>query len=256
MHIKLAFNINSFGNSMSYRRKTVIKKDQEIILPDEWPQTITRNKDVDFFCNSAVFFSKEFHRVVIFSSNQYFLTGIRDLLELEVLSTFSICHDFHSLSHQIINQNKDGVIISIEKHQDLIGAYGFMLKLKQIGNRCRVMVICSRMMTSDFRRVFYSWKGIITVTSSMALNKLKTNTLIKHLYEGNHATFSAPELSLKQLQVIRLVAQGTTIEHIASKFNMSIKAVYAHKNRALKKLGAENKALECVLYSILNKDSI
>lgn len=69
---------------------------------------------------------------------------------------------------------------------------------------------------------------------------------------GNKSQTLAESLSMRELQVLRKLAIGSTNREIATSYNLSIKTVDTYRSRILKKLNLRNNA-ELSRYAIQNK---
>jgi DNA-binding NarL/FixJ family response regulator len=66
--------------------------------------------------------------------------------------------------------------------------------------------------------------------------------LALHLARGNTENDLPGSLSLRELQVLKRLALGSTNQEIAESYNISVKTVDTHRQRILKKLGLRNNA--------------
>jgi len=72
--------------------------------------------------------------------------------------------------------------------------------------------------------------------------------LMKSLF--NNQQQDVTNITAKESEVLRLLCKGVKLTHIATRMNLSIKTVSAHKLRAMSKLGVNS---ECQLYWVLAK---
>ncbi len=59
-------------------------------------------------------------------------------------------------------------------------------------------------------------------------------------------------LTKRELEVLKMLAEGASVKEIASEFNLSVKTIEAHKFNLMRKLGIHNKA-QLVQYAIQKK---
>ncbi len=79
-----------------------------------------------------------------------------------------------------------------------------------------------------------------------------SEALALRMIMGNQKISRAETLSLRELQVLRKLAMGSTNREIAQSYNLSIKTVDTYRARILKKLGLRNNA-ELSRFAIQNK---
>ena len=75
--------------------------------------------------------------------------------------------------------------------------------------------------------------------------------MMKSLFQGGDR--SGREVSLKEMEVLRLLCKGLNLTSIANRMNLSIKTVSAHKLRAMNKLEVES---DCQLYCLLTETKL
>ncbi|MDR3432784.1 MAG: response regulator transcription factor [Rouxiella aceris] len=75
--------------------------------------------------------------------------------------------------------------------------------------------------------------------------------MIKSLFQGGNR--NGREVSLKEMEVLRLLCKGLNLTSIANRMNLSIKTVSAHKLRAMNKLEVES---DCQLYCLLTETKL
>jgi len=72
--------------------------------------------------------------------------------------------------------------------------------------------------------------------------------MMKSLFQGKDS--SGREVSLKEMEVLRLLCKGLNLTSFANRMNLSIKTVSAHKLRAMSKLEVNS---DCQLYCLLTE---
>lgn len=72
--------------------------------------------------------------------------------------------------------------------------------------------------------------------------------LMKSLFNNQQQDIT--NITAKESEVLRLLCKGLNLTHIATRMNLSIKTVSAHKLRAMSKLGVNS---DCQLYCLLAK---
>ena len=84
------------------------------------------------------------------------------------------------------------------------------------------------------------------------LTEKATEALALRLIRGNQGQDPTESLSLRELQVLRKLATGSTNREIATSYNISVKTVDTYRARILKKLNLRNNA-DLSRYAIQNK---
>lgn len=79
-----------------------------------------------------------------------------------------------------------------------------------------------------------------------------SEALALRVIRGNKNQTLTESLSMRELQVLRKLAMGSTNREIAISYNISIKTVDTYRSRILKKLNIRNNA-ELSRYAIQNK---
>jgi two-component system capsular synthesis response regulator RcsB len=75
--------------------------------------------------------------------------------------------------------------------------------------------------------------------------------MMKSLFQGGDR--SGKDVSLKEMEVLRLLCKGLNLTSIANRMNLSIKTVSAHKLRAMSKLDVDS---DCQLYCLLTETKL
>ena len=84
------------------------------------------------------------------------------------------------------------------------------------------------------------------------LTEKASEALALRVIRGNKNQTLTESLSMRELQVLRKLAMGSTNREIATSYNISIKTVDTYRSRILKKLSLRNNA-ELSRYAIQNK---
>ncbi len=84
------------------------------------------------------------------------------------------------------------------------------------------------------------------------LTEKASEALALRVIRGNKSQTLVESLSMRELQVLRKLAMGSTNKEIATSYNLSIKTVDTYRSRILKKLSLRNNA-ELSRYAIQNK---
>ncbi|WP_299977906.1 response regulator transcription factor [Desulfobacula sp.] len=84
------------------------------------------------------------------------------------------------------------------------------------------------------------------------LTEKASEALALRVIRGNKSGSLTESLSMRELQVLRKLAMGSTNREIATSYNISIKTVDTYRSRILKKLNLRNNA-ELSRYAIQNK---
>jgi len=89
-------------------------------------------------------------------------------------------------------------------------------------------------------------------SGGMYLTEKASEALALRVIRGNKSGGLTESLSMRELQVLRKLAMGSTNREIATSYNISVKTVDTYRSRILKKLGLRNNA-ELSRYAIQNK---
>lgn len=84
------------------------------------------------------------------------------------------------------------------------------------------------------------------------LTETASEALALRVIRGNKSQTLIESLSMRELQVLRKLAMGSTNKEIAISYHLSIKTVDTYRSRILKKLGLRNNA-ELSRYAIQNR---
>ena len=84
------------------------------------------------------------------------------------------------------------------------------------------------------------------------LTEKASEALALKVIRGNKSPSLTESLSMRELQVLRKLALGSTNKEIANAYNISVKTVDTYRSRILKKLSLRNNA-ELSLFAIQNK---
>ena len=84
------------------------------------------------------------------------------------------------------------------------------------------------------------------------LTEKASEALALRVIRGNKSRSLIETLSMRELQVLRKLAMGSTNREIATSYNISVKTVDTYRSRILKKLNLRNNA-ELSRYAIQNK---
>ncbi|MCK5348392.1 MAG: response regulator transcription factor, partial [Desulfobacula sp.] len=84
------------------------------------------------------------------------------------------------------------------------------------------------------------------------LTEKASEALALRVIRGNKSGSLTETLSMRELQVLRKLAMGSTNREIATSYNISVKTVDTYRSRILKKLSLRNNA-ELSRYAIQNK---
>ncbi len=84
------------------------------------------------------------------------------------------------------------------------------------------------------------------------LTEEASDALALRVIRGNQGQSPTETLSLRELQVLRKLANGATNREIATSYNISVKTVDTYRSRLLKKLNLRNNA-DLSRYAIQNK---
>lgn len=79
-------------------------------------------------------------------------------------------------------------------------------------------------------------------------NKVLDLILEKHLSKEEEACLPT-ELTLREIEIVKLIARGFSAKRIASKLHLSHHTVYTHRKNVMKKLGL-NSAADLMLYAV------
>lgn len=91
------------------------------------------------------------------------------------------------------------------------------------------------------------------VISSVMNNEVYVENDLMRSLLNTHNNNNSNEISMKESEVLRLLCKGLSLTKIASRMNLSIKTVSAHKLRAMDKLNVDN---DCQLYFLLSRSNL
>ncbi|MFQ6611102.1 MAG: LuxR C-terminal-related transcriptional regulator, partial [Fidelibacterota bacterium] len=145
------------------------------------------------------------------------------------------------LCKQILNQFPDTCVLMLTMHKSdeflkeslKAGASGFLLKHSAVGE-----------LTTAIRAVCDGKKYISADLTEGVINKLFT--------EDTGAEYSESELTSKEKEIVRLVAQGWENQQIAEALHISVSTAKTHRANIMKKLGF-HKNVDLVKYAIKTK---
>jgi len=78
-------------------------------------------------------------------------------------------------------------------------------------------------------------------------NKILDVILAKHIHKEDDC--EATELTVREIEIVKLIADGNSTKEIAAKLNLSHHTIYTHRKNVMKKLNIKS-ASELILYAI------
>lgn len=232
--------------------------DAAIVAPDTWSgsnkyiakQWSNYNGIITFPPRKQFYCTKRRVEVALLSSDMYFTTGIRFLLEgmrdmlLHVYKT-------HSELYTSSAKSCDVAILSASDAKDISAIYQIILKLRLAGQSTFIFIVAD----NDIRHVLASiarrYSGVKVLASHEKLTVLKQELmkLLKERENKKQNKYFPATLTPRQADILLMAADGLSAEDIALRAGVSTSTIYITKGRALDKAGATNKALEAILYA-------
>jgi two-component system, NarL family, response regulator NreC len=140
-------------------------------------------------------------------------------------------------TEQLLAACPEMAVVVLTRHSEP----GYMRQLLAAGARGYVLKQAAAQQLLDAIRVLNSGGVYIDPTLSAPLMKSLTHT--------REVGALLPELSAREMDVVRLLAQGYANKEIAAQLDLSVKTVDTYKARAMEKLGLYSRA-ELVRYAL------
>lgn len=80
-------------------------------------------------------------------------------------------------------------------------------------------------------------------------NKIVNLLLEKHIRQSDSENCSPASLTVRETEIVQLIAEGITTKEISERLHLSTHTIYTHRRNIMKKLGI-NSASELILYAI------
>lgn len=80
-------------------------------------------------------------------------------------------------------------------------------------------------------------------------NKIVNMLLEKHIRQSEAENCSPTNLTVRETEIVQLIAEGLATKDISEKLHLSTHTIYTHRRNIMKKLGV-NSASELILYAI------
>lgn len=194
-------------------------------------------------------------RLALVSKNNYFLTGVRYLIESFTnisLHIYKEPKDFFNSAEKVF----DAVIFDVSSASDFNFLYRMALKVN-FDERNTILINSMRKgMKLKADKIFENFCNVKNFDSSLSIEHLKIK--ITHIFKNitgetkaSHKNIIFSTLTPRQIDILKLSAGGFSPAVIALKTGVSVSSIYTTKSRALKKIGANDKSLEAILYSQL-----
>lgn len=194
-------------------------------------------------------------RIALVSKNNYFLTGVRYLIESFAnlsLHIYKEPNDFFNSAEKVF----DAVIFDVSSSSDFNVLYRLALKVNFDERNTIVINAMRKGMKLKADKIFENFCNVKNLDSSISIEYLKKKIahILKNITsetKGSHKNIISSTLTPRQIDILKLSAGGFSPTVIASKTGVSVSSIYTTKARALKKIGANDKSLEAILYSQL-----
>jgi DNA-binding NarL/FixJ family response regulator len=201
-------------------------------------------------------------RVLLADDHVMFSQGLSRLLEGEV-DIVATARDGGQLVEQALKHRPD--IIVADMNMPVMNGLDAMRRLKADGVRAKFIFLTlhgePRLASEAMRAgasgyVLKQSAGDELIEAIQAVSKglfyltpLVTRDVLLGL--GDHGETHEPALTPRQLEVLRLIAEGKRMKAIASELNISVRTVETHKQDLLQTLGLESTA-DLVKFAVKN----
>jgi DNA-binding NarL/FixJ family response regulator len=190
--------------------------------------------------------------------------GVRSLIE--GIPDWIICAESPESDEalQLAAETKPDIVV-MEIASSKLGGAGILEELKHILPKTEILVLtktrCERSMAHALRAgargyVLKSESARRIVDALSALSRHQpyfsstvSENLLDFYLHARHA--SGEQLTSRERQIVKLVAEGNTNERISVLLNLSIKTVETHRLAAMRKIGAKSSA-DITLYALRN----
>lgn len=202
-------------------------------------------------------------RVLLADDHTLFLDGLRKILEpsLELVGT---AQDGRELLEAAARLDPDVVLLDIS--MPVLGGLDAARQLRQAGRRAQIIFVTMHKEPSYVKEAFragasgYLLKHAVTselmtavsevLRGNFYLSPLVTKALLGELLSGSGESGSGRgELTARQREVLRLVAEGNSAKVVAGRLGISQKTVEFHKSSIMRQLGLRSTA-ELTRYAV------
>jgi DNA-binding NarL/FixJ family response regulator len=191
-----------------------------------------------------------FIRIILADADEISLAGLEKLLELE-FEIVAKAYDGHSLLDASAKLHPDVVLTELQLPD--LSAMEVIRRLKSEGSSTGCVILARRGDGLDVREAFEAG------ASAFVLKREHPDYLcqvIRMVAQGFRQIVSPAllnsnedppmerlgQLTPRQLQVMRLLAEGKSRKEVAAMIDISIRTVEFHKNEIMRRLGIRNKA--------------
>ncbi|MFO0575462.1 MAG: response regulator transcription factor [Polyangia bacterium] len=202
-------------------------------------------------------------RVLLADDHALFLDGLRKVLE-PALELVGAAQDGRELVEAAARLDPDVVLLDIS--MPVLGGLDAARQLRQAGCRAQIVFVTMHREPSYVKEAFragaagYVLKHAVTselmtavsevLRGNFYLSPLVTKALLGELLSGaGESGTSRGELTARQREVLRLVAEGNSAKAVAARLGISQKTVEFHKSSIMRQLGLRSTA-ELTRYAV------
>lgn len=228
--------------------------DSEFMIPDDWSglnaKGITYEQDnrvtESFLPFKSFYCSPVCTTVELISQNNCFAMGIRYLLEKK--RDLRLNH-FKAFSHKC-ETKPDVLIMTGCTVADTYSIFSRIVE-ENIMKTMTPIVIITGHHSEDLCSLASKLGGVKIISPTEKIAKIENAINDAFNSKPKKIRFLTDILSPQQIETMKMVAQGRSVNEISAAMNISIKTVYAHKVRAINKLGIKKKVYEAIFYKAL-----
>ena len=202
------------------------------------------------------------HCVLIADDHRIFAEGLRVLLEPE-FDVVGLVEDGQDLVDAAVKLRPDVIVTDVSMPS--LNGIEAAVRLRDLGATARVVIL------TQHRDVAYARRAIAAGAAGYVLKHAASSELVAAIREAVQGrTFITPliagellqsyhgaassngtdrQLTVRQREVVKLVAEGCSAKQVAAKLDISVRTAEAHKANALETLGFTSTA-ELVQYAI------
>ena len=190
-------------------------------------------------------------RVVIAEDHTLMAEGLRKLLECEFESV-SVVADGRALLDTVANSKPDVVLLDIG--MPLLNGIEATRRLRKISPNSKVVIVTAH---ADPQYVVEAFRAgasgyvlkrcalselVIAIRKVLSGHTYVTPLMADRAVEAARGSVPGPALTLRQREVLQLVAEGRTAKEIANALKLSVKTAVFHKMAIMEKLGLHTTA--------------
>lgn len=230
-----------------------------INLPDSWPGRTNGSvhilKEDEQTQGSWGLCGKRFirpeHAILLFSENNYVTNGIRFSVEDIPGIRLRISRTYEDITKQINAFSPDVVIFAPSTLNDTRRVMTAILMMYEVKPSTNVIVIES--VSGTLCRLSGIWKNFRCISDVVTPSELKEKVVNEINNTKCQMPFVQSLLTSQQWKTIRLLSKGLNVSCAASNLCISVKTASLHKNKAMKRLGIDNKLHEAWFLNAISK---